>query len=216
MLFVPAAGGALAGPNADGTLVVHLAELDSSCDVVSQAPSSCEAIENQAPVGSGGYCGAYVWQVYAAFLPTASPRLKALSMGGAFTAHVYVVTGGLPDPVADFELPDEGWPTQSGTGIGISFGSVKTGILELCYWFAGYGYSGHWSVIPHPIHGAVFVDDTMPPHEDPVLALGSLGFGVPGYTPCPLEVASTPEEEPGESDPVSVERSWGRLKGQWR
>jgi hypothetical protein len=198
---------ALAGPNSLGTLVVHDMGLNASCEM-GPAPASCETIDNQLPVGPPASCGAYYWKVYAAFLPSASPRLKALSWAASFPADVSVVAAGLPDPVLDFEIVDAGWPTTSGAGLGISFGVVKTGVLNECYWFAGYGYGGTWRLIPHPVHGAVFIDDASPANEDPIVALGSLGFGVPGSTPCPWGLSDAPDgPEPGR-----VQGSWGRLK----
>jgi hypothetical protein len=161
------------------------------CDDQSGWPSpapACEAIDNQLPAGAPppGITG-WIWKVYAAFPPAGSPRLKALPMGSTFPPEVVVVAAGLPDPVLDFEIPQGGWPFTSGGGVGICFGLVKTDTVSECYWFAGYSYENPstWQVAPHPTQEMVFVDDSMPPQEDPITALGSIGFGQPGFTPCP-------------------------------
>lgn len=175
---------ALAGPNADGTLVVHDTGLTYTFDSAvypSDAPS-CENVDNEIALGAFA-----VWKVYAAFPDNASPRLKALVMGEQFDAATYVLAGGLPDPVADFEITQNGWPLTSGGGVGISFGTVKTTLMVECYWFGGYNYTGGaWAVAPHPTQTMIFVDDSVPPLEDPITALGSVGFGVAGNTPCPI------------------------------
>jgi hypothetical protein len=174
---------ALAGPNANGTLVVHdtgLVYTTDSTEYPSDAPM-CENVDNQIDLGAFG-----VWKVYAAFPENASPRLKALVMGEQFNATTYVLAGGLPDPVNDFEITQNGWPLTSGGGVGISFGTVKTTLMVECYWLGGYSYGGSWAVAPHPTQAMVFVDDSVPPLEDPIVGLGSLGFGEAGFTPCPV------------------------------
>jgi len=181
---------ALAGPNAGGTLVVQdtgLAYTVDSTSYPSTAPDpACEGtIDAQIPVEFT--LAGWVWKIYAAFPATATPRLKALAVGEQFGADVFVLAGGLPDPVADFDIPQGGWPTTSGGGDGISFGVAKTAYMAEIYWFGGYGYDGGvFATAPHPSQPMLFVDDSVPPVEDAIVGLSSIGFGSGiGVVVCP-------------------------------
>lgn len=204
---------AVAGPNAYGTLVVHQVGLDSSCEILGSAPAACDLVDNEIPAGVPG-CGWYFWKVYASFPANAAPRLKALSWAASFPPDVIVVAGGVPNPSSDLEVADAGWPFTSGAGIGESFGVVQTGSMVDCYWFAGYGYGvgDVWSVVPHAVQGAYFVDDQSPPNLDPIIGLSSIGFGTPGTTICPNSPADVAGgDHPGTPQVRNLE-SWGRLK----
>lgn len=189
-ILAVAAAAALAGPNAGGVLAVHdagLAYTHDSASYPSAPPIDCGSIDVQLPAGPppAGAAG-YVWKVYAAFPAGSSPRLKALVMGESFDASVTVLTGGLPDPALDFEVPQAGWPTTSGGGVGVAFGMVKTALINECYWFAGYGDPGGiFAMVRHPVGSMSMVDDAVPANEDPIAGLGSIGFGVPGGRVCP-------------------------------
>lgn len=177
--FVPA----FAGPNAGGVLIVHECQLVRTY-AYDCALDACVNADVQADLDFP-----IMWKVWAAFPDGSSPRLKAFVMGAQFPAEVIVESGGLIDPVGDFEIGQDGWPTVSGGGVGVVFGQVKTATLNDCYWLAGYAYSqGVWSLTPHPQGPTLFVDDSIPPVEDPVAAFGSLGFGVPGSLPCPAPI----------------------------
>ncbi|MDM7914324.1 MAG: hypothetical protein QUU85_03535 [Candidatus Eisenbacteria bacterium] len=193
-----ASGAALAGPNAGGTLVAHdtglVLSIDPGQSYPSPPPFPCLAlIDPELPLGPPADARGWVWKVYAAFPYQSSPRLKALVMGATFPADVYVIEGGVPDPVVDFEIPQDGWPATSGGGVGISLGHVQTGLVIETYWLGGYAYGAPvvWSIAPHPTQEMIFVDDSVPPLEDPILALGSIGFGMMGHAPCP----PPPQEE---------------------
>lgn len=181
---------AAAGPNAGGTLVIHDPELAYSAgsdSYPSDPPSTCpDGIDAEIPPGGpeAGRDG-WVWKVYAAFPTASSPRLKALVMGEEFDC--VVLAGGSPDPVTDFEIPQDGWPTSSGGGTGLSFLLPKTDVINEVYWFGGYGYNGgeYFAMAPHPTQPMMFVDDAAPPHEDPIVGLSSIGFGFGGSVVCP-------------------------------
>ena len=181
----------LAGPNAGGTLVVHDTGLFYSGDVPAypSAVPECEEIDSDLPLDFPTGAQGVVWKVYAAFPVCGSgPRLKAFVMGSAFPEEVVVLAGGVPDPVADFEIPQDGWPYESGGGVGIAFGTVKTDPVNEVYWLGGYAYATGvlLSVTPHPVGETIFVDDSVPGIVDPVAGFGSIGFGVTGVTPCPV------------------------------
>jgi uncharacterized protein YodC (DUF2158 family) len=182
-----------AGPNANGTLVVHDASLTytaGSASPPSEPPTSDPpTVDNQLPVGIPSDDDGWIWKVYAAFPVGASPRLKGLAMGEQFTSGV-VVLGGGPPSSDTFEIPQNGWPTTSGGGVGMSFATTQTSLMVECYWFGGYGDQGStWAVAPHPVQQMIFVDDAFPAHTDLIAGLSSIGFGVDGYTvyPEPLE-----------------------------
>lgn len=179
---------AFAGPNAGGTLVVHDTGLVYTVDSTSYPSTApeCGAVDANIPLEFT--MAGWVWKVYAAFPPAASPRLKALALGEQFDASVIVLAGGLPDPVGDFDIPQGGWPTTSGGADGISFGTTKTDLMVEVYWFGGYAYGGTglFSATPHPIEGnRFFIDDSTPPQSDPIEGYSSIGFGVDGVPICP-------------------------------
>jgi hypothetical protein len=185
---------ALGGPNAGGTLVLHQTELaytvDSS-EYPSPPPDPCSSADANIPPEFG--MAGWVWKLYAAFPATASPRLKALAFAEQFQGDVFVLAGGLSDPVSDFEISQGGWPTTSGGAVGISFGLVKTAALNEVYWFGGYGYQGALFLsAPHPVEGnRYFVDDSTPPILDAIMAYSSIGFGVDGTVICPPDAPPT-------------------------
>lgn len=234
-------GPAAAGPNAGGVLVVHDCGYDLSCEMGNIVPTSCATVDNQLPA-SAGPCARF-WKVYAAFPECSSPRLKGLAMGAVFANNVYVIGSSLPDPL-DFEVPEGGWPLTSGGGVGINFvtSGTKTTLMSEVYWFYGYSYGvGTWSLAPHPTQPTTFMDDASTPQMDPIAELGSLGFGVPGSTPCPAScgacclttgqcVLVTQPVCTGQGgrfadgpcelticEPVpTVETRWGRIKADYR
>lgn len=185
--FLAAASMAVAGPNAAGTLVVHDTGLTFSSDQTewpSPAPT-CPEVDNRGR--AGGLDSAFVWKVYAAFPLAGSPRLREVVLGQFLSGDMTVLASGLPDPTVDVEWPQQGWPTGNG-GNRVRFGSTHTESMVECYWFGGYGYAGAgYMIAPHPTQAMVFVDDSVPPQEDPIANLSGLGFGVPGGTHCPWE-----------------------------
>ncbi len=181
------AGPASAGPNAGGMLFVHDAGIAYTTDGGDPWPSvlpTCEGADHELPVGTPPGGAGHVWKVYAAFPLSSSPRLKALCFGAVFSPSVTVLAGSVPG-LMDFELPTAGWPFLSGYGVMMSFGQVQTHHVVECYWLSGYGDSGLWSLNRHPTQVMMFVDDSFPPVEDQIMALGSIGFGEPGRTYCP-------------------------------
>jgi len=152
----------------------------------SAPPPSCDDVDGTALPDLPA-----VWKVYAAFPPQNQPRLKALAFGESFDpALVTIVDAGLPSEL-DFEIPQDGWPTTPGGGVGISFGVTQTASVVEVYWFGGYGLpGGSWATAPHPVQPTIFVDDATPGHETPIVGLGSIGFGVAGETPCGFPIPS--------------------------
>lgn len=186
-----AAGLALAGPNAGGVLLVHDTGLVLSTDprqaYPSPVPYPCESeIDDEAPLGTPPGGAGWVWKIYAASPGNAHPCMKGVAMGATFPGNVFVVEAGPADP-SDFSIGYHGWPQSSGGGVAISFARTRTHLMDEIYWLGGHGYAtpARWVLGPHPIGMTVFVDDSIPPHEDLVADLGAIGFGMPGSTPCP-------------------------------
>jgi len=180
-----------AGPNAGAVLVVHAnpslvysAGTGSYCGQSGLA--ACGDAVTSAPWLTGT---ATVLHVLAAFPGSASPRLKALSFGVAWdsTRLQIAAQGGC----GDFDVPSDGWPAP-GSGVGQSWTEAQTSHLAEAWWFAAYTYAmgggsdtTSFAVVPHPRHGGVLVDDSMPPVEDALVAYGRFGFGTTGWLPCP-------------------------------
>jgi hypothetical protein len=191
LVLILAAGRSAAGPNLGGTLVVHDSGLVYTSGIgiyPTLAPDSCAVIDAEVPVAVPPDGQGWVWKIYAAFPAGSLPRLRAISFGSTWDPQVvHMLAGGLPNPYGDFEIAQPGWPTQPDQGTGISFGTVKTSRLSEIYWMAGYAYApGAWRLAPHPVQETIFVDDATPAHSDPIVGLGTLGFGQPGEVACPV------------------------------
>jgi hypothetical protein len=192
---------ALAGPNQYGVIVVHNTGILWSTDLqlppVSPVPA-CADIVNEVPMGSApsDVSENLVWKVYAAFPVDAHPRLKGCGWGVGHPSvgggQIVIGTNDAPSP-AVFYLTTAGWPADN-TFIGMSFtDSVRTGIVDELYYFAGYAYAGlagepqTFCIIPHSGEtNRFFLDDAVPQNADAIAGYGCLGFGTAGYTPCPV------------------------------
>jgi hypothetical protein len=208
LLCIRPCGPAHAGPNAAGTLVVHEVGPNPTCDPYVGSPvPTCAEVDNNLNLNSS--CP--TWKVYAAFPTHSQPRLASVSFGVDCTQTGYLFFHATPTPGAGVSVvttPD--WP-YAGSGITMTFDPPRSAPMNelLCFIFASYGYddpqSGQiWGTVPHPILPSVFLDDSVPPLEDPIAAYGTLGFNVEGYTPCP----QTPTP--------ALETRWGRIKARFR
>ena len=181
-------GTALAGPNANGSLILALAN-----GVVYTTDNS-------------GYCGATGLQscadaiartdgtetvvigVLGAFPSVANPRVLGVTFGWTYDGDVTIAETAA---CGDFELATAGWPS-SGEGTAVTWGTAQTGTLLDVYWVAAYNYYGTATSINlggHPTQGSDFADDSIPSILDPVAAHGSFGFNADGNVPCPPDVA---------------------------
>jgi subtilisin family serine protease len=196
-----------AGPNADGVLLLHanrsLVYTVDTQDYCGQSDlSACSLAVATVPWEPDT---TRVFYVLAAFPATSQPRLKALSFGVDWDPDKLVVLG--HGSCGDFEIADNSWP-DPGTGTGLSWSQVQTGLLVDVCWFAAYTYSANdpdttsFAVTPHPIQEAVMVDDATPPNEDVVAAFGRLGFGTAGSAPCPAGGDSGGDSPGGGDGPV--------------
>jgi hypothetical protein len=96
--------------------------------------------------------------------------------------------------MADFQLVTDLWPTVSGGEVGMAFDVARLTNVVTVYTFCGFGYNYNAAVYPNPTWSVAqhsqagnrfFDDDAIPANEDPIMGYGTLGFGMPGYTPCP-------------------------------
>jgi len=187
---------AFAGPNAGGVLVVHNTGLVwSSADTPrppdTPVPTSCSAIVNTIPAGD-----LMVWKIYAVFPQASSPRLASTAYGVALNkpadSGISIQGFGLAN-TGDFEVNDGVlWPNGGGLGEAFTAG-LRTATINDLYWFGGYGYLGSGGETPTfctekwVAQPAIWVSDGVPALEDDIAGFGCLGFGGPGYPPCPAE-----------------------------
>ncbi|MCA9756230.1 MAG: hypothetical protein KDA27_10530 [Candidatus Eisenbacteria bacterium] len=185
-LCVPRSG--LAGPNANGTLIVHAppgivyCDFGTPCEQTdAHGPASCE--EANTNVGSPE---STVWSVYAAFPQSDAPRLSGVTFGIDYDIDTVAILDS--GACGDFELPTGDWP-RPGAGTAVTWSVAQTSALTHVYAFAGYEYYGQdvsFDLTPHPSQGGYFADDDVPSNLDPIVDYGKLGFnGNPGYLPCP-------------------------------
>ncbi|MEZ4647733.1 MAG: hypothetical protein R3E97_02920 [Candidatus Eisenbacteria bacterium] len=180
----------IAGPNANGTLIVHYFAGGIFC--VDDPP--CVLAENMDPLLScaDGLTNVpedtpALFSVYAAFPETDGPRVSGITFGIDYPEPVFVLAY---ESCADFELPTGDWPNP-GAGTAVTWTSAQTSTLTHVYAFSGYSYSFYgadqsFDLIPHPSQGGFFADDDVPSNLDPIVDYGVLGFGNnPGYLPCP-------------------------------
>ena len=162
------------GENAGGVLLLHanpdLAYSTGSeyCGVSDL--SDCGLARTTVPIP-----GEHVFHVIAAFEDPLQPRLRGVTFGIDYDPAIGLLHFG---HCGDFELPDGTWPA-SGSGTAITWNETQTNALIECYWFAAYASydPGVFSLVPHPIQGALFADDSVPSMPDLIACLGSLGFG---------------------------------------
>lgn len=176
---------ALAGPNEEGSLILHIEP-----DLVYTTTSSrnwCDYSTlrdcTQANVYAPGDDQVVVIFLMAAFPLYDSPRVKGLQFGIDYTCPAPISSGHCGEDVV--EVSDFSWPAPF-TGTAIAYDSVVTDRLFVVYWFATYAYDGTtFSVIDHPGQGeASFGNDTIPVIQDRVEGFGKVGFGVAGENPC--------------------------------
>jgi len=186
---------AFAGPNAGGVLVIHntgvLFSSDTVVPPVTPQPASCSEMNNTGLLGSAPF----IWKIYAVFPQAATPRLASTAYGIAETlpagSGITLSAWGLAN-TGDFEVNDGVlWPHGGGLGEAFTAG-LRTATINDLYFFAGYAYGnagGEPSVCTEKwiAQPAIWVSDGVPALEDQIAGFGCMGFGIPGYTPCPAE-----------------------------
>ena len=183
--------GAVAGPNARGTLVIHVNEgltysFGAEYGGAGSLRSCRDAKTNVKRAHSREESA--VWFVYAAFPEKSSPRMAGVRFGVDYDSNnVSIIASGVSRLAELEQCTSRRWP-KPGTGIGLRFTTTQVArLLEVC-WFAGYNYSDEsrvFEVRAHPTMGGFFLDGSVPVQEDPVAAFGQLGFGQDGCAQCP-------------------------------
>jgi len=180
---------AFAGPNANGTIFAHDANLlisatDGAVSICGQGlvPATCDDADLE--IDGAIADDASIFKVYAAFPDGSAPLLMGITWGVSYDDTNLILP--LYGKCGDFELNDDGWPAP-GKGSSVTWNTVQTGHLTPVYWFAAYTYGapGTFNLGPNPAQGGVFGDDTVPAILDPIAAYGILGFDMPGEPACP-------------------------------
>ena len=207
------AAAVMAGPNAGGVLWVHDTGLVTCTDnpVWPPDPADCRGVDAEMPVTIAAPMpmdGRY-WNVYAAFPVGSSPRLNSVGWGTAYdtnvaSAYSYVnVLGGDRSngetAATVFFIGGNGFPIDNGGTIGQSFPQgARTTLVTPLFMFWGFGYNYDPATYPCPTWSVVakvnddnFGDDNIPANVDPIMGYGTLGFGCPGFTPCPVAAEFT-------------------------
>ncbi|MCA9755832.1 MAG: hypothetical protein KDA27_08535 [Candidatus Eisenbacteria bacterium] len=174
------------GPNAGGTLVLHLGPAlayseggaGADCDL-GAGIDGCEDIvarvDEEIPV-----------LLYAAalFPSTSAPRLLGLTFGIDFPDCVQLLEW---EPCGDFEIANDDWPAP-GSGTAMTWAAPQTEFAVPVYKFIASGLAaepGEFALVANPTQGALFADDSVPSFLDPIAGLGSFGFFRDGVVPCP-------------------------------
>lgn len=178
---------AAAGPNVDGTLILHAnPALSYTTDATSYCGQSnlseCYLALATTPANP---TAPTVFHALAAFPDDSSPSVKGVTFGVDYDQAAFTLVDW--GHCANFELATASWPLpQSGTAL--TWNSPKTNRLFDAYWFAGYSTGltpTTFELSLHPTQGATFADDATPSNLDEVAAFGTLGFNIPGSIPCP-------------------------------
>lgn len=125
-----------------------------------------------------------VFHVMAAFPDGSTPGLAGLTFGIDYDPTRFTMLDW--GTCGDFELADGTWPAP-GSGMAVTWTTAQTAQFTEVYWFAGVADSvdaSSFTLTPHPVQGAYFVDNAAPPRLDSIACLGSLGFNMPGNFCC--------------------------------
>ena len=178
---------AWAGPNANGSLVLALAEgvvFTLGTDFCGAATATgCEDV-----VTSVDLEGIYVLHLLAIFPETASPEVAAITFGLDYPdLDEDGILLGDWNTCSIVESSTANWPAP-GTGTTVIFPDLRTTPTFEVYWFAAYAYAeapaARMRVVGNPEEGANFYTIDIPPVIDPVAALGSFGFFTTGDRGC--------------------------------
>jgi hypothetical protein len=176
-------GTALAGTNANGTLIVSLADgVVYTTDILDYCGATGLQACGDAITRTDG-ADIAVLGVLGAFADGATPRVAGVTFGWTYSDVTLVAWG----HCGDFELGTDTWPA-SGEGTAVTWAVAQTSQLIDIYWVAAYSYygGGILGLGINPSQGADFADDSIPSVLDPIEGFGSFGFGVDGFLPCPI------------------------------
>ena len=215
LLLCGFSAGAMAGPNAGGTLVWHLdptviyttdttdycglsgiaCQRDyNGCENGYDYEEDCQTLNFSQlnPTGPADG-GTYVASILAAFPEGSCPRLAGVTFGFSTynTDNIIFEAFGY---CGDFELPTGSWPGEL-EGTAVTFSSAVVSQLVELYWFAAYAYygdqDGSLALAPHPSQGGSFADDSIPSILDPIMGYSTLGLnGTTGETVLPAGPAT--------------------------
>ena len=177
-------GNALAGDNANGTLIVSLADgVVYTTDITDYCGATGLQACGDAITRTDG-TDVVVLGVLGAFADGATPRVAGVTFGWSYASDIALAAYG---HCGDFELATGAWPA-SGEGTAVTWAVPQTSQLVDIYWVAAYNYYGNPATLDlglNPSQGADFADDSIPSVLDPIEGFGSFGFSTDGSVPCP-------------------------------
>ncbi|MBU1700932.1 MAG: hypothetical protein KJ970_18505 [Candidatus Eisenbacteria bacterium] len=190
----------LAGPNAGGVLLLHVAP---EVEYTTQRKNWCHDIDLEGlhEINTRSKPDPYKAQliyVLAAFDTSQTSEVQTVTFGlgdyGGEPSIYFDRWGSCQERITEISTP--GWPNPNeGTAIFFVDGPL-TGSLIPLYWFAAYVYTTTTlPLTPHPTPtiGGSFVNRPQEGVMDEVVDFGILGFGVDGKLPAPLPPSADQE-----------------------
>jgi len=185
---------AMAGPNANGAIIVHTNDAytyksATACTTTLGMPATCETAITQTNVtNASGY--SVVWFL-AAFLPTATPNVATVFFGHHYDVAQLGIEAYGPCG-AGTQIPDATWPFDDDSGTSWGFTTAQTAILFRFYVFQVYENT------PPATAGAYFCSDinflggyasfiSSGLEVDLITKFGCVKWYEAGYNDCPHE-----------------------------
>lgn len=190
---------AMAGPNANGAIIVHTNDAynysaGTACTTTFGLPADCASAITRSDKNfiTAGQRST-VWFL-AAFLPTASPRVASVYFGTDVDDLNFDAGSnyGPCGPLGTQQVPDGGWPYDAGNSVG--FGTPVIG--NTLFVFYVFGLDNYDDVVDAPNPWwcstinqtggyAAFFDDSFPPNQDNITKFGCVKWYEAGQNQCP-------------------------------
>lgn len=177
---------AAAGPNQEGVLILYTDSQARSFDCDSLALSPCNSLVLESSADS-----AVVFLV-AVFPDSVNPRVAGVEFGLAYNLAALSVEE--IDRCGDFSITTADWPGP-GSGIATVWTSTRTSrVIPIGAFLLRRNGTANAAlhIVPHPVQGLYFADDSIPSKLDPIVCTGSFGLGEPGYGCCNRTPAMVP------------------------
>lgn len=192
-----------AGPNQHGVIFLHRNEAIVTTNDEARYCGQSDLTECASAVTRCDGDAQVVLHALAAFPQETDPQVAGLLFGIQYDEELLAVS--TSGNCGDDGYPVEGWP-HSGSGAIIMFDTVREERLFEFYWITVYALTydaSSFGLGEVTTQGAYFLGPPPIDELDPIEDFGRMGFGMPGYLPCPGPVPS-------------AEASWGQIKASFR